>query len=128
MYGSLRFPEVMRVLLDRVPAYTPAVASGWLVAALPGRPYPALVTASGDAAGLCVDDLSPAEWVVIDAFEDDVYDLRRLSLRDGSHAWAYVCADAAEVLPTAWSCREFSNDHLVAYVARCARWRARLAL
>ncbi len=39
-YGSLRFPEVLEVLLGRVPSTKPAEAEGWRVIPLPGLVYP----------------------------------------------------------------------------------------
>jgi gamma-glutamylcyclotransferase (GGCT)/AIG2-like uncharacterized protein YtfP len=125
VYGSLLFPEVMRVLLGRVPGSAAGRVVGWRVAALSGRSYPALVEAEGEAAGMCIDGLSMAEWAIIDAFEDPVYDLRRLSLQGGGHGWAYVCADPAEALPTAWSYEMFVAEHLAGYVERCAAWLER---
>src|SRR6266487_644351 len=82
VYGSLLFPEVMRVLLGRIPAGLPASVAGWRVAALPGRVYPALVPGETVAKGQLISDLTPADWRLLDAFEDDVYELRRLTLTD----------------------------------------------
>ena len=44
-YGTLRFDEVLAVLLDRLPCRSTAAAAGWRVAALAGRVYPGLVRA-----------------------------------------------------------------------------------
>jgi gamma-glutamylcyclotransferase (GGCT)/AIG2-like uncharacterized protein YtfP len=125
VYGSLLFPEVMRVLLGRVPNTTPATLAGWRVAALPGRVYPALVRAEALARGQLVTDLTPKEWQTLDAFEDTVYDLRRLTLTDGRDAWAYVCADHSDALPHDWDIHTFERDHLTDYLKRCGTWRQR---
>jgi gamma-glutamylcyclotransferase (GGCT)/AIG2-like uncharacterized protein YtfP len=125
VYGSLLFPEVMRVLLDRVPASTPAAVAGWRVAALPGRVYPALVQAEAIAKGQLVSGLTPQEWHTLDAFEDKVYELRRLTLTDGRDGWAYVCTDHTDASPDDWDMNLFERDHLVSYLKRCATWRQR---
>jgi gamma-glutamylcyclotransferase (GGCT)/AIG2-like uncharacterized protein YtfP len=123
VYGSLRFPEVLRMLLDRVPANRPAAVTGWRVAALRDHVYPALVPADTNATGQLLTDLSRAEWHVLDAFEDNLYDLACLTLDDGHHGWAYVSDANAVVLPADWNAAEFMNRELRAYVERCRRWR-----
>lgn len=123
VYGSLRFPEVLHVLLDRVPVNQPAAVAGWRVAALRDHVYPALVPADTKAVGHLLTDLSRAEWHVLDAFEDDLYDLERLTLDDEHHGWAYVSDANAAVLPEDWSAAEFANRELRSYVERCRRWR-----
>jgi gamma-glutamylcyclotransferase (GGCT)/AIG2-like uncharacterized protein YtfP len=125
VYGSLLFPEVMRALLSRMPNMTPATLAGWRVAALPGRVYPALVRAEALAKGQLVTDLTPKEWQTLDAFEDPVYDLRRLTLTDGHDAWTYVCPDQNDVLPHDWDIHAFERYHLTDYLKRCAAWRQR---
>ncbi len=119
VYGTLRFPEVLRALLGRVPTRTPAAVAGWRAAALEGRPYPGLVPAEGKTTGLLLEDLTPAERRVLDAFEGDEYDRRRLPLTDGRHCRAYVWR-AGRVLPGNWSAEDFAERHLTAYAARCA--------
>lgn len=122
-YGTLMLPEVLRVLLGRTPASGPASIAGWRVAALPERVYPALVPGEAIAKGQIITDLTPPEWRLLDAFEDDVYELRRLTLTDGRHAWAYICADPTAASPEDWDIDTFERDHLAAYLKRCAAWR-----
>lgn len=124
-YGTLQFPEVLRVLLGRVPRSTPAAAAGWRVAALPGQIYPTLVPAPPMArvTGQLVTGLGPAEWRTLDAFEDRLYDLRRLTLTDGRVAWAYVCSDSNSASPDDWEVGSFERNHLIDYLKRCAAWR-----
>jgi len=125
VYGSLLFPEVMRVLLGRVPASVPASVAGWRVAALPGRVYPALVAGEAIAKGQLITDLTLSEWRLLDAFEDDIYELRRLTLTDGRHGWTYICADHTHAAPHDWDLDTFERNHLTDYLKRCAAWRHR---
>src|SRR5215469_13519931 len=69
VYGTLAFPEVMQVLLGRVPDSTGASAAGWRVAALPDQARAVMVSAEAIAHGCLISDLSKAEWQLIDAFE-----------------------------------------------------------
>jgi gamma-glutamylcyclotransferase (GGCT)/AIG2-like uncharacterized protein YtfP len=125
VYGSLQFPDVLFALIDRVPDHSPAAAHGWRITALPGRVYPGLVPGQGTASGYLITGLAAEEWRLLDAFEDPVYNLQRLDLVDGRHGWTYVCNPDAEVLPHDWSIEDFTNQHLPAYIERCAAWRQR---
>ncbi|PRX92140.1 gamma-glutamylcyclotransferase family protein [Allonocardiopsis opalescens] len=123
-YGTLRFPAVLRALLDRVPAHEPARVAGWRALALPGRVYPVLAAGGGTAEGLLLHGLTPPEWRVVDAFEDaDLYDLRRLTTTDGRHGWCYVSLPGVVAGPEAWSAERFAAVHLPGYVEHCAQWR-----
>jgi gamma-glutamylcyclotransferase (GGCT)/AIG2-like uncharacterized protein YtfP len=121
------FPEVLKVLLDRVPKRLPATVTGWRVAALPDRVYPGLVPAKRTVKGLILDDLTPQEWRLLDAFEDEVYELQRVELADGHHGWAYVCDADAQVHTHDWDPEEFVAQHLARYVDNCVAWRRRHA-
>ncbi|MEU4340575.1 TetR family transcriptional regulator C-terminal domain-containing protein [Nocardia sp. NPDC023852] len=122
-YGTLQFPEVLKVLLGRVPSLEPAELTGWRAAVLPRRLYPGLVLAPGELThGAVLAGLSAAEWMVLDAFEDDEYDLRRVRVGDRVEpVWTYVwtaATDSAE-----WRRDRFAADHLAAFASRSARWR-----
>ncbi|MFJ2442087.1 gamma-glutamylcyclotransferase family protein [Streptomyces sp. NPDC087658] len=127
VYGTLQFDAVLSGLIGRVPARIPAVASGWRAAALEGRVHPGLVEASGAvASGFLLTGLSLREWVILDLFEDDQYDLREVALASGARGWAYVWP-VGEVRNEDWDADEFAASHLQEYAARCARISARLA-
>jgi gamma-glutamylcyclotransferase (GGCT)/AIG2-like uncharacterized protein YtfP len=122
-YGTLTFPEVVRVLLGRVPDSTPAAVAGWRIAAIPGRVYPAMVTAEAIAHGRLITGLTELEWRVVDAFEDGIYELDQLTLTDGRQAWAYICENRDAVSSDDWDAEQFERHHLVAYLKRCSAWR-----
>ncbi|MFE1856266.1 gamma-glutamylcyclotransferase family protein [Streptomyces sp. NPDC059489] len=126
-YGTLQFDAVLKALLRRVPARAPASAPGWRPAALEGRLYPGLVvSATGTARGMLLTDLSNEEWRILDAFEDDSYELREVTLSTGDRGWAYIWPDG-DVRPENWDAAEFKALHLSEYAARCARLASGLA-
>jgi hypothetical protein len=134
-YGTLQFPEVLQVLLGRVPEHTPGAITGWRAAALPGLVYPGLVPAGrtgstvscvsgvSTVSGVLLAGLTSAEWCIIDAYEDDGYGLGRLTLTDGRPGWAYFYDQGAGVLPHDWSAGEFAVRHLAGFAGSCRAWR-----
>jgi gamma-glutamylcyclotransferase (GGCT)/AIG2-like uncharacterized protein YtfP len=128
VYGTLQFDAVLKGLLGRVPSRAPASAPGWRAAALEGRVYPGLVVNAlgGAADGMLLTDLSSEEWKILDAFEDDRYELREVALSPGQRGWSYVWP-GGDVLPENWDASAFEALHLTNYAARCARIGPRLA-
>ncbi|MGI8329874.1 gamma-glutamylcyclotransferase family protein [Actinomadura scrupuli] len=125
-YGTLQFPEVLHALIGRMPEHRPAAVDGWRVAGLPGRDYPGLVPGPARAAGLLLRGLSDAEWRVLDAFEDEWYDLRELILTDGGTAWCYTCPSGYRVSELDWTAEVFSRASLGGFVESSAAWRSTL--
>ncbi len=125
VYGSLLFPEVLQALLHRVPDRSPATAIGWRAVALAGRVYPTLVPGEGSVPGFVTMDLNGMEWRLLDAFEDEVYELRHLALQDGRRCWAYICDDRRHTSSEDWHVEQFAARDLAAYVDTCIAWRRR---
>jgi hypothetical protein len=126
VYGTLRFPEVLLALLGRVPGLTEGTVAGWRVAALAGRSYPGLVRAPGaSATGVLVTGLTPAEWQLIDRYEDEDYGLEQLTLTDKRGALTYVWRDESAAAARDWSAPDFAEQHLPEFVVRCQAWRDR---
>jgi gamma-glutamylcyclotransferase (GGCT)/AIG2-like uncharacterized protein YtfP len=126
-YGTLQFAEVLHALLRRVPEHAPGTITGWRVAALTGgRTYPGMIQAGqATASGMLISGLTPAEWQLIDTYEDDFYELRQLTLTDSRQGWTYAWAAHAEVAPHDWSPRDFAARHLADFAQRCRVWRDR---
>lgn len=127
-YGTLQFDAVLKALLGRIPEQAQASAPGYRAAALEGRVYPGLVLRAfgGSAPGVVLLNLSNEEWRILDAFEDDRYDLREVTLSNGQLGWAYIWP-GGDVRADDWDAAEFEERHLAEYAARCARLAPRLA-
>ncbi|HEX2313221.1 MAG TPA: gamma-glutamylcyclotransferase family protein [Thermomonospora sp.] len=122
VYGTLRFPEVLSILLGRVPELEPATAAGWRVKALPGAVYPGLVPdPDAVAEGLLMTGLSEDERRLLDAYEGEEYEPRLLRLDGGREGWAYVWRH--ETAPHDWDIARFARRDLAAYLAGCRVWR-----
>ena len=127
VYGTLQFDAVLEALIGRIPQRETTSAPGWRAASLEGRVYPGLVAAPDSVApGVLLTDLSQREWAILDAFEDDRYDLREVSLTSGGRGLAYIWPDG-EVRSEDWDAELFKARHLRDYAARCARIAPRLA-
>ncbi|MBF6329665.1 gamma-glutamylcyclotransferase [Nocardia transvalensis] len=123
VYGTLQFGPVLEELIGRTPEFELAVTRDRRVAALPGRLYPGLVPEPGRmAGGLVLGDLTPAEWRILDAFEDEEYELRPIELI-GHDKPVPTYVWTADVTRNDWHPEVFATDHLARYLAYCARWR-----
>ncbi|MFG3263406.1 gamma-glutamylcyclotransferase family protein [Streptomyces bobili] len=127
VYGTLQFDAVLKALLGRIPEQSQVSAPGYRAAALEGRVYPGLVLRAfgGSAPGLVLLDLSKEEWRILDAFEDERYDLHEVTLSNGQLGLAYVWP-GGDVRDDDWDAAEFEERHLTEYAARCARLAPRL--
>jgi gamma-glutamylcyclotransferase (GGCT)/AIG2-like uncharacterized protein YtfP len=123
VYGTLLFPEVVRILIDRVPDSVQAAVEGWRAAALPGRIYPGLVPARKTTNGLLLGGITAVEWQTLDSFEGELYEPRELPLKHGGHGWAYIYLANADAAPEDWDAEWFHARHLTSYLNRCAAWR-----
>jgi hypothetical protein len=119
------FPQVLDVLLDRVPELSPVEVVGRRVVELIGRVYPGLVPGEAVAGGFLIEGLTRAEWQLLDGFEDPVYSLTRLDTTDGRDGWSYTCPDGVETTFERWNAEAFADQHLAAYAENCGRWRRR---
>ena len=121
-YGPLAFPEVMQVLLARVPASATASAPGWRIVAVPGHIQAVMVKAEAVARGRVISDLSNADWRLLAAFQIGC-ELRLLNLTDGSTAWSHVCTDQRQASADDWDADHFERAGFVTYLKSCAEWR-----
>jgi gamma-glutamylcyclotransferase (GGCT)/AIG2-like uncharacterized protein YtfP len=124
-YGTLMIDEVISALIGRTPRWTTATASGWHAVRLPGRVYPGLVRdARRNARGRRYHGLTPAEWIVLDEFEDTEYQLTEIGTSpSATRAFAYTWHRPATTSP--WHLDQFISHDLSRYLRQCEAWRAR---
>ena len=124
VYGTLRFPEILEILLGRVPALSPASARGWRVRALPGVAYPGMVAdPDGVADGVLLAGLTEAECRLLDAYEDPEYEPTLITLDGGGRrARAYVWTGPTE--PYDWDPVHFAEHELARFAEGCRAWRS----
>jgi gamma-glutamylcyclotransferase (GGCT)/AIG2-like uncharacterized protein YtfP len=122
-YGTLRFPEILEILLGRVPDLLPASVPGWRVRALPGAVYPGMVADPGGVAdGVLISGLTEDERRLLDAYEDAEYEPRLIPLGEGdSRARAYVWTGPTERYD--WDPVRFAERDLTGFAEDCRAWR-----
>ena len=111
VYGTLQFPDVLRVLLGRIPDSSAAALAGWRAAALARRTYPGLVPAAATVHGTLLSGLTA-----------DEVDLSRTRTAAQQDAWAYVWTDASTVQAPDWSAAAFAAEYLPGFVVQCRDW------
>lgn len=125
VYGTLLFPEILRLLLGRLPGSSEAVLPGYHRFSIHDgadiRPYPAVFPQpASEVQGLLLHGLSPAEHAVLDAYEEEDYMKTAVSvLQDDQRIEASVYvwrADKRGQLRGTWSPEAFRAEHLEAYL------------
>ena len=117
------FDEVITTLIGRLPDHREASADGWAVVRLPEPVYPGLVRSPGSSArGRVYSGLTAEEWHLLDAFEDDEYQLSPITLV-AAHVESLTYAWPHPLLEVPWEPSDFRTWQLSAYLERCARWR-----
>ncbi|MEQ1899568.1 MAG: gamma-glutamylcyclotransferase family protein [Devosia sp.] len=118
VYGTLRDPDLLAGVLARplnARAMLAASAPGLRAVHYPGRAYPALVRAPGDAAiGLVLTDLTAFERDLLDAFEGEEYHRRPIPVMIGEElheADAYLPAIAIGAGAEAWTLESWQAAH-----------------
>lgn len=125
VYGTLQDPDILRLVLGRVPdaaAMMAAEAPGYRAVAYPGRVYPALVAVPADSApGLVISGLTPQEFGKLDAFEGDEYRRGRVAVLAGGQplvAQTYLPVQAIAGDSPPWSLAAWTALHKQAMLAR----------
>ncbi|KAL1210455.1 AIG2-like protein C [Cardamine amara subsp. amara] len=81
VYGSLQDPQVVYVLLNRVPDHVSAVLSAFQRFRIKGRVYPTILPdGSGEVTGKVLKGITDAELKILDDFEDVEYDRKAVEV------------------------------------------------
>jgi gamma-glutamylcyclotransferase (GGCT)/AIG2-like uncharacterized protein YtfP len=118
VYGTLRDPDILAAVLARPlngGAMLAATAPGFRTVAYPGRIYPALQRAPGEAArGLILTDLTAFEMDLLDAFEGSEYrrEIIPTMIDEELHeAWAYQPAIVIPAGAEIWTLEAWQAAH-----------------
>ncbi|TWT48485.1 gamma-glutamylcyclotransferase family protein [Botrimarina hoheduenensis] len=119
-YGTLMFEPVWLRVVGRNRPSLPAVAAGWSVRCVAGRPYPAIVSdPDAIATGRLYQGLSERDFARLDRYEGAEYERRAIDVRlaDNSirQVFAYVARPApyCRVSTELWDPTAFAAEHLV---------------
>lgn len=127
VYGTLLFPEILQLLLRRLPDSTEAILPEYHRFSIHDgpyvRPYPAVFPQpGGEVHGLLLHGLSPTEHAVLDAYEDDDYVKTAVTVaQNGEMAEVSVYvwrADKKGQLRGTWNPEQFKAENLEAYISR----------
>jgi gamma-glutamylcyclotransferase (GGCT)/AIG2-like uncharacterized protein YtfP len=118
-YGTLRFPELIRHLIGRVPDQADAVLNGYVRFRIRHADYPGIFARPGSQVdGTVFSGITPEEWRTLDEYESDLY-LRQpvtVMLTNGSRrqAQAYVLPPEHESVCTGepWDLNDVTPPNL----------------
>lgn len=129
-YGTLLSEKVLNTVLGRVPERTDATLYDFIRHPICGQCFPAVVPSVGNQVnGKLLLQLSAAELVLLDAFEDPAYErcLPFVTLKSGQTARARVWARSSDNIDDLdctvdWNLDWFMQYHEDRYASRCAKW------
>jgi len=126
-YGTLVVPEVMEAVAGKSFPSTPAILEGYGAFLVEGECFPGITaTSGGTVPGLLYLGVDPATVKLLDRFEGELYERKRVAVRSDPlglmSAQAYVVkADAKERLTTEeWDVDTFRKEHLEEWLEVCA--------
>jgi gamma-glutamylcyclotransferase (GGCT)/AIG2-like uncharacterized protein YtfP len=115
VYGTLRDPELLAAVAGRPVIGLNAAAPGYGAVYYPGRIYPALVRRPGAAAaGLVLNDLTPFEFDLLDAFEGEEYRRAIIAVMIGEElheVFAYLPTIAVPADAPDWTLSTWQIEH-----------------
>lgn len=131
-YGTLEFPAVMEAVTGHGGASVPALLRDYERFLLAGRPYPGIVARSGaETGGALYASLDPGAFELLDRFEDDCYERRRVEVEreDGAAvaAFAYVIPEPRRGVLSRepWLRDRFAASHFPGFLEHCRGFRRR---
>jgi gamma-glutamylcyclotransferase (GGCT)/AIG2-like uncharacterized protein YtfP len=122
VYGTLMIPEVLTILLGRVPVMHEALLRGYRRYTIDGACYPAIISdTTANVNGQVLLGLTPREVATLDDYEGDAYVRTEVTLTvDGASTSAecYVWRDASRVRlgRDDWDLETFVCRHLEQYL------------
>ncbi|WIA13284.1 hypothetical protein OEZ85_006869 [Tetradesmus obliquus] len=126
VYGTLMAPEVLKLLIKRVPESRAATLKGYARYRVKGQVFPAIIpsTSESKVKGMVLMELSRSELHILDVYESEEYYRATVEpeLEDGSTTPAdvYVWKDEHKgqllLQQPDWDYSQFMQQHLPAYL------------
>ena len=132
VYGTLMSPQVLRVLLGRIPSsLSPALLSGYQRHSVRGQVFPGMIPSNNvvndhKTQGILLQGLSEKEVRVLDYFEGDEYSRRDVTVScqgQSYNAQTYVWSNPLSELnlDQEWDYAHFCENHLECYLETTVR-------
>lgn len=103
VYGTLQLPQILQVLLGRLPRSRSATLMGYRCGLMEGRYYPGIVPAEGHrVVGRLLEGLTRAELQRLDDYEGEEYRRARVSVTPHERRAEQVRCDVYVVREHAW--------------------------
>jgi gamma-glutamylcyclotransferase (GGCT)/AIG2-like uncharacterized protein YtfP len=124
VYGTLMSPQVLRVLIGRLPEMIdPATLKGYRRYPVKDQSYPGMVSGSAEdyVTGIILHELTESDLQVLDWFEGDEYTRRSVQVQCGptilttqTYAWSNPVSDLDTRMD--WSYETFCDSLLESYL------------
>ncbi len=125
-YGTLQIPQVMEAVTGKACPSRKATAYGYSRYLIAGEVYPGMIPQNESVVDGCLyEGLEEKMWMLIDQFEDPVYQRESIEVYVESQgpvkAWAYVWPSQhkARLSDDPWEMDWFIRDHLPGYLTQC---------
>jgi len=123
-YGTLMFPAVIKSVIGRIPDNRSAVIKGYRRLEVAGELFPGLIRENDERVeGLVYVDITRDEWEQLTAFEDDFYELQKVTvdcLGTNVSALAYVVPPSRKSVLSdkVWNPDFFRENHLAGFACQ----------
>jgi gamma-glutamylcyclotransferase (GGCT)/AIG2-like uncharacterized protein YtfP len=122
VYGTLMVPQVLEILLGRVPELRPATLLGYHRYAIEGACYPAItISENSSVDGRLLTGLSSDELATLDAYEGDSYVRTGVSVllagtTEAAECYVWRGAGGVALTRADWDLDAFIEHHLQHYL------------
>ena len=123
-YGTLMFPAVIKSVIGRIPDTRSAVIKGYRRLEVAGELFPGLIRENDERVeGLVYVDITRDEWERLTAFEDDFYELQKVTvdcLGTNVSALAYIVPPSRKSVLSdkVWNPDFFRENHLAGFACQ----------
>lgn len=90
-YGTLMQANKMTKIIGRIPPNVPAVIKNYSAFQLKNRSYPGLLPSNQQTAGILYQNITPAEFELLDEYEGDEYRREVVTIKLNDYAHQSFC-------------------------------------